>query len=118
MFCKTWPHSNCSKNSPSAQADQENQGKHRDLLLTVVVSDFYAFFVVIYFCKTKRKKIKSTVQTLKKKIPQRQERHVANGVATRRLHLGVEGAGHGVDGQLHDDGVLGQGGVFANCAKR
>ena len=23
-----------------------------------------------------------------------------------------------VDGQLHDDGVVGQGGVFANCAKR
>ena len=49
--------------------------------------------------------------------PQRQERHVADGVATRRLHLGVEGAGHDVDGQLHDSGVVGQGGAFANCAK-
>ena len=55
---------------------------------------------------------------MKKKLPQRQERHVADGVATRHLHLGVEGAGHGVDGQLQDDGVVGQGGVFANCAKR
>ena len=74
--------------------------------------------MVICFCKTRGRKIKSTVQTLKKKLPQRQERHVADGVATRRLHLGVEGAGHGVDGQLQDDGVAGQGGVFANCAKR
>ena len=30
----------------------------------------------------------------------------------------MEGAGHGVDGQLRDDGVVGQGGVFSNCAKR